>query len=191
MAVRNISAIDNAPGAIKMHQKAEVESVRAKMCVYRETILDKAQDIKDVIDTFNYCVSKGLKDKLDKYCGYARTHSFIIKDNRLVFKFNEWRSENSGPYNWYVETDGDVVYVRVNEDEISDIDTMIDNALYKADKICGDKVIAPIFHDWNGKQVYTCHSAEKPLAALKDCCERLPIFISEFFTAIDNLGKTA
>lgn len=190
MAVRNISAIDNAPDAIRMNQKAEVESVRAKMCVYRETILDKAQDIKDVIDTFNYCVSKGLKDKLSKYCGYERTHSFIIKDNRLVFKFNDWRAENSGPYTWFVETDGDVVYVRV-DNNISDIDTMIDNALYKADNICGDKVIAPIFEEWNGKRVYTCHNAQRPMSALKDCCERLPIFISEFFTAIDNLGKTA
>jgi len=185
--IRNVETINASVEVIKTNKVLAVEHAKLEFQTFYDSVLSHKQDIIDVIDTFNYCISKGLEKNLSEFTS-TKWGRIFIKDNMLRFQFNEWRSENSGPYNWFVSTDGKEVYISVDENT-SDVPTMIANMRYKEDKTTGDKIIAPIFEWFRGEKAYTCHSHTRPLSALKEFDRLLPAFIEKFFTAIDNLGK--
>lgn len=98
-------------------------------------------------------------------------------------RFNNWREEGGGPYDWYVLFDGEYVKIYINnEDEMATVKDMISNAVYDKQN---DYVVMPIFDKRH--HYYTKHSYSKPMKALAFFADHIEDFCTKFFNEAKNI----
>lgn len=183
MPIRFKSAIDNAMPAIENEIEQKVRNIQEETQRILDKIMVHKDDMVDVIDTFRYIKEK----KLQKYL--PRSIMFVgdecgrigIDNSKIMMQYNNWKKENTGPYNWYVAFENGFVVVYCNND-CSTVETMILNAEYNKER---NYVVLPIPH--KGSNLYTNTNSSKPMAALKLFSEQIGPFCEKFFNEVTNI----
>ena len=176
MAIRNINAINNSVDAINNANKLEVEVAKQKINCYYNNIMEKSCDVVDVIDTYNYCVSKGVGKKLDEFTRGSNCKPYIYNSNTIRMSCADSRSC------WVISTNGTDVSILVSSTKETPIPTIVKRLYY--DK-SSERVIAPMpLSDYS-----LAYDANDFKEAIRIFAERLPLFINNFFDAVDNLAN--
>lgn len=195
MAVRFQAAIDNSVDAVKNSKDIKVKNAQEEMQRLLDKIMKHKDDMIDIIDTWRYIKEKGLAKYFDKKLVYYSDHIRMIgvgipvsdtgeeMEAYIKMRFNNWKNENSGPYDWYVLFDGKDVSIYIdNKNEMAKVEDMIADTLYSERD---NRIIMPIYK--NGTRTYTCHDYTKPMAALTAFAERIEPFITAFFEEAKNI----
>lgn len=187
MAIRFKNAIDNSVETVKNSMDIKVKNAQEEMQRLLDKIMKHKDDMIDVIDTWRYIKEK----RLDKYFskklvwGYGRVHSIVVRESEdtIVMRFNDWKEEGGGPYDWYVLFDGEDIKIYINNiDEMATVKDMISNAVYDKQE---DYVIMPIFN--KGSRRYTKHNYSEPMKALAFFADHIEDYCTNFFNEAKNI----
>jgi hypothetical protein len=172
----------------------KVKNAQEEMQRLLDKIMKHKEDMIDVIDTWRYIKESGLAKYFDKKLVYDSSHVKMIgvsiltsttgeeKGAYIKMRFNNWKNEKSGPYDWYVSFDGQDVKIYINDkSEIARVKDMISTAAYDKQE---NRVIMPILNKYGW---YTNHEYTKPMAALAAFAERIEPFITAFFEEAKNI----
>lgn len=185
MAVRFQNAIDNSVAAVKNSMNIKVINAQEEMQRLLDKIMKHKDDMVDVIDTWQYIKEKGLDKYFNKNLvwGYGSVRSIAVCQSTILLRFNDWKKEGGGPYDWYVMFDGKDVKIYINStDEMATVKEMISNAIYNKE---GDYVIMPIFEKHHGR--YTMHNWSKPMKALAFFADHIEDYCTNFFNEAQNI----
>ena len=187
MAIRFKNAIDNSIETVKNSMGIKVKDAQEEMQRLLDKIMKHKDDMIDVIDTWRYIKEKRLDRYFSKKLvwGYGRVHSIVVRESEdtIVMRFNDWKEEGGGPYDWYVLFDGEDVKIYIsNMDEMATVKDMISNALF--DK-ANNYVIMPIINKRSG--YYTKHEYTKPMEALAFFANHIENFCTDFFNEAQNI----
>ena len=113
---------------------------------------------------------------------YGRVGSISVYQSVIELRFNNWREEGGGPYDWYVLFDGEDVKIYINnKKEMATVKDMISKAVYDKQK---NYVVMPIF-DRNSR--YTTHNYSKPMKALALFADNIEDYCANFFNEAQNI----
>lgn len=195
MAIRFQSAIDNSIAAVQNSMDIKVKNAQEEMQRLLDKIMKHKDDMIDVIDTWRYIKEKGLNKYFNKNLVYNSSNVRMIgvcipidistckeKKAFIGMRFNNWKDEGGGPYDWYVLFDGEDVKIYINNiDEMATVKDMISKAVYDKQD---DYVVMPIFDKWYR---HTCHIYTKPMKALAYFADHIEDFCTEFFNEAKNI----
>lgn len=195
MAIRFQTAIDNSVTTVQNSMDIKVKNAQEEMQRLLDKIMKYKDDMIDVIDTWKYIKEKGLNKYFNKNLVYNSSNVRMIgvcipidittckeKKAFIGMRFNNWRNEGGGPYDWYVLFDGEDINIYINDrNEISTVKGMISKAVYDKQE---NHVVMPVV---NKNGWYTKHDYTKPKDALAAFAERIEPFITAFFEEAKNI----
>lgn len=187
MAIRFQNAIDNSVAAVQNSMDIKVKNAQEEMQRLLDKIMKHKDDMIDVIDTWRYIKENGLDKYFSKKLvwGCGRIRSIVVRksEDTIVMRFNDWKAEDGGPYDWYVLFDGEDVKIYINNmNEIATVKDMISNARFDKQE---NYVIMPIFY--KDGRYYTKHNYTKPMAALAFFADNIEDFCTNFFNEAQNI----
>ena len=183
MAIRFQNAIDNSVAAVQNSMDIKVKNAQEEMQRLLDKIMKHKDDMIDVIDTWRYIKEKGLNKYFNKNLVWGDyVGSIAVCQSTIRMRYNNWKEEGSGPYDWYVLFDGEDVNIYINNtDEMAAVKDMISKAIYDKQ---GDYVIMPIF---DKRRYYTKHNYSRPKKALALFADNIENFCTDFFNEAQNI----
>lgn len=185
MAIRFQNAIDNSVAAVQNSMDVKVKNAQEEMQRLLDKVMKHKDDMIDVIDTWLYIKAQGLSKYFneDLLCAHERVGAIYVYQSTIEMRFNNWKKEGGGPYDWYVMFDGEDVKIYINDkDEMATVKDMISRAVYDKQK---DYVVMPIFN--TKYSYYVTHDYSIPMKALAYFADNIEDYCTNFFNEAQNI----